>query len=79
MTISTVEVIMERVKTAYKDSPIAVFYADDGSLDAMFAATIETQKRIRTDEQNLVGVFHRYMNQGAVRFQLDRACLAIAA
>lgn len=58
MSLSKPKHVVERIASATERSPIAVFrcnYTD--TLDAVFAATIHGQKRIRIDKDDLVGVF----------------------
>lgn len=67
MSIMTVDLIMERIKIATPDSPIAVFRsAIIGQLDAVFAETVETRRVIRSAEKQLVGVYHRGMELSCV-------------
>jgi len=61
MSISTLPIVQERIRTAPEDSPIAVFLTKkEGILNACFAATIESQRIISEKPENLVGVFHGY-------------------
>lgn len=79
MTVMSTDLILERVKVAEKESPIAVFQDENGDLDAVFAATIGTQERIKNDDPDLVGVFHKYQRISTVRARLNNASLSMAA
>ena len=59
MAISKVSLIMDRISSATKRSPIAVFKTDDGKLSAVFAATVETQKLIDRGDSKLIGIYHK--------------------
>ena len=62
MSVSTIDIIMGRISAARKSSPIAVFAAPDGSepglLEAVFGATTEAQRRMKTDP-GFIGMFHK--------------------
>ena len=67
MSIMTVDLIMEKIKIATPESPIAVFKCDIiGQLDAVFAETVETRRVIRSAEKQLVGVYHKGMELSCV-------------
>lgn len=74
MSVSTVDIIMGRIVSARKDSPIAVFKVMDGDkkgcLDAVFAATVNTQKLINNNHPGLVGVFDQTMDRDDVESKL---------
>jgi hypothetical protein len=58
MTISTISVISERIKTASGASPIAVFETNEKDLfDAVFAKTVLTERKIDMGDGGLIGVF----------------------
>jgi len=58
MSISTINVISERIKTANEVSPIAVFETDKKDLfNAVFAKTVLTEKKIDMGDSGLIGVF----------------------
>jgi len=62
MSIGTPQQIIERIKSAEPDSPIAVFsVGDDVALDAVFCSTVKTQHRLATSSK-LVGVWHKHSN-----------------
>ena len=68
----TPEVVLDRIKVAKPESPIAVFRCnEEGKLDAVFAATIQSMKEIR-DGCGLVGVYHREMNLDRVMLDLQQ-------
>ena len=78
MTISHVDWIMDRVRVARPDSPIAVFKCmyqpqDDTwcTLNAVFADTIPTRLRIATKPSDLIGVFDNTMSMGQVKLKLE--------
>lgn len=60
MTIATVDTILERVKSATSKSPIAVFKCNVfGHFNAVFANTVETQRRIRSGDPAYIGTFDK--------------------
>lgn len=62
MTISTVPVILDRIKNAEPESPIAVFYPYQpvyGQLDAMPVNTVKTKQMLTDELQRLVGVYDK--------------------
>jgi hypothetical protein len=62
MTVQTVEMIKDRISIATEESPVAVFSIYEQGfkkLDAVFASTVQTQKRIKMSCSDLVGVFHQ--------------------
>ena len=70
MSISTISVIMGRIKSATETSPIAVFKPTDSlenedgerMLDAVFGATIATKQQIDDEDENFIGLFHKDMD-----------------
>lgn len=61
MSVSSLEIIQERIESAKKSSPIAVFkYMRQGLIEynAVFANTYETQQRIKEKDRTLVGCYH---------------------
>jgi hypothetical protein len=61
MSISSLEVIEERIESAKHNSPIAVFkYSRLGVIvyNAVFADTYETQQRIKGKDKTLVGCYN---------------------
>ena len=73
MTIALPEVIMKRIRSATKKSPIAVFKTFEGKLDSVFASTVKTKQRLETNPSNLVGVYDNCMDPRQVLFQLTEA------
>ncbi len=65
MTVSAIHVIIGRIAVATVASPIAVFCNENGSLDAIFAATITGQRRVRTS-RGFVGVFDQSQDRTEV-------------
>jgi len=71
MSIANIDLIMRRIMTTERDSPLAVFLirntipngeTDQHFLDCVFANTVNTQARLRECDPDLVGVFHRDHN-----------------
>lgn len=57
-----VNAIIERIKSASLESPIAVFFGaanPDGKLNAVFASTALSQLRIKRGDADLIGVWHK--------------------
>ncbi len=77
MSVSSVETILERIKTAAIYSPITVFLLLDSAtsmkFDAVFGATIETQRRINQQDPFLIGSFDCRSDLAEVRATLRRA------
>ncbi len=74
MSIATIQVIMGRINAATEDSPIAVFTCEEkGKLNAVFAGTHITQKRIQQGDLTYVGSFYKGMKQEGIRAQLRHA------
>ncbi len=74
MAIMDYKQIIERVRAASPESPIAVFRTPDRKLEAVFGSTIETQKRIeRARRREFVGLFHNQMPGEKVADTLMRA------
>lgn len=57
MSLCSMFQILERIKSAPKESPIAVFQAGGDYLDARFAHTAATRAAIVGADPRLVGVF----------------------
>ena len=72
MSVSSIQVIMDRIASATETSPIAVFKVPEkcGKLEAVFGATVMTQKKITEGDPDLVGVFHKGMDRFSVKSQL---------
>jgi len=72
MSIGTPQQIIDRIKSAEPDSPIAVFnLGDEAVLDAVFGSTVKAHQRLAT-ENNLVGVWHRHSNLTEAREAMRR-------
>lgn len=73
MTIATTEIIIERIRAAEPLSPIAVFRCNKiGHLDAVFASTFETKRRIRQKDKYYVGTFSKVSDMLDVAEILER-------
>ena len=72
MTTSSVETIIDRIKSANFDSPIAVFIEHPRKLNAVFANTIHSQRLIYQGV-DLVGVYHKGMIQYQIKQELLQA------
>lgn len=78
MSISSVNLVKERVQQATVKSKIAVFVQSRGAtreLDAVFDSTYSTRKRIQVDD-NYVGSYEASMNIGDVMSELRKALRA---
>ena len=71
MTILSTQLIIDRIKVATTRSPIAVFKTPDGRLDALFASTLVTHRRIKAGDPFLIGVFNSTMNLAGIKDKLD--------
>ena len=70
MSISSVSVISERIRSAKEHSPIAVFSVNRRNtniLNASFGSTVFTQKRIDEGGRDFVGEF--YGHSGVAEFR----------
>ncbi len=72
MSVMLIPVILHRIKAAEPRSPIAVFLTENGRLDAMFGATVDTLGRIIASGPDLVGVFDRTMDISSIRKRLRK-------
>ncbi len=72
MTISSIAIIMSRIRSAETDSPIAVFVEFGNQLNAVFGATIATMQRIAAKDRKFIGSYDRTMNVGKIRAKLTR-------
>jgi len=72
MSISTVKVIIDRIKAATSQSPIAVFKTPDGFLDASFASTVECQRLLQmpAEDTGLIGVYDKSLCMDEIRSDL---------
>lgn len=60
MTISTIPDAYDRIAKTDPSSPLAVFRSDRyNRVDAMFAGTVLTQRRIEQGDIDYLGTFHR--------------------
>lgn len=73
MSLCSMFLIMERIKTAPKESPIAVFTGGGEYLDARFATTAATRAAIVGADPRLVGVFTGDEPIAKVRHTLETA------
>jgi hypothetical protein len=74
VTYYNVDITMKRIEHATPESPIAVFRADVQSMvDSVFASTVVSQQKIRSNDPKLIGVFDRNSNPAVVRGKLQRA------
>ncbi len=62
-------IIMDRIKTATPDSPIAVFKSDKG-LDCVFANTVITEERV--DDEDCIGSYHGKMDMNYILDNLSK-------
>lgn len=70
MSISSVEVIKNRIKSATADSPITVFgMREKGVYNAVFTSTRLTNKAISIGSPSIVGTYHG--EKGVKLFQDD--------
>jgi len=81
MSISNIEVIMDRISVAEKHSPLVVFREHNNGgggqmfvLNCMFAGTVETTRRIENDS-NFVGYFNKEMSKDFCRIMLSSALM----
>jgi len=76
MSVSSINVIMERIACATPESPIAVFKLNNPCigtlLDAVFGNTTMTKVRIAAKDPGFVGLFHGGMDKREVRSQLKK-------
>lgn len=71
MSICTTQEVMNRIKHADRESPIAVFRTeDDIYFDALFANTIPTQQRIKKGDRMYIGTFHKLNDPSTIRRKL---------
>ncbi len=74
MAVSTKNIVMQRIKVAMKESPIAVFNERTG-YRSVFASTIKSKKekikRMTVFDSNFIGNFHKEMPEELVSHVLD--------
>jgi hypothetical protein len=81
MSVALVIQIMERIKVAANESPIAVFRNSFkgpqtfDKLDAVFANTVFSKQRIANDSGNLIGIYTKDSDIAAVHVALNKATL----
>lgn len=75
MAVQDLEGILFRIEAATPESPIAVFALPKSKLEAVFAATVRSQERMRT-ARNLIGVFNNGMTPNTVRGLLRKGMRA---
>ena len=74
MSLSTLDIIIDRIKLATEESPIVVFKQPmEKNLNAVFADTVFTKRWIKYKEFFFVGNFHRNMELDEVKRQLKAA------
>ena len=76
MSLMTLDLLLKRIAYAPPDSPIAVLRGEPderGRLNAVFAATAESQRLIRVADPALLGVWHAETLTAAVREALAAA------
>lgn len=70
MSLMILNLLVKRLASATPESPIAVFQGAPnprGRLNAVFAATAESQRLIRHQDPDLIGVWHAGNYHPAVR------------
>jgi hypothetical protein len=75
MSLTTIPNLLERIAVASKDSPIAVFRTPgpvDDRLDAIFASTYWSQRIIKSNPINLIGVYTCNNNPDELRSLFKR-------
>lgn len=73
MSAGDINQVMIKIRGATTESPIAVFNCDKvGMLDAVFASTVMSQRRIRKNDKDLIGVYDNTMNLDEVQSQLKK-------
>ena len=73
MSIQAINQIIDRVKTATRDSQLAIFRVRKmpGYLDCMFASTVKTQDMIaHADQTGYIGSYDNSFNLEALRSHL---------
>ena len=74
MSLSTLDMIIDRIKSAPEESPIAVFREPmERNLNAVFADTVKTRKWMKYKEKLFVGNFHQNMDAAEVKMKLKAA------
>ena len=74
MSVSTINIIADRVSVATKESPIAIFKVActkaDHKFDAVFGSTVATQLRIDGGNPAFVGLFTRDISKKELTHKL---------
>ncbi len=74
MSIDSVEIVMERIKSATSLFPIAVFTSNlPNKVESVFASTVVSQRRIKKG-RGLIGVFDKSMDKNYVKRKI-MSCL----
>ena len=78
MSVSTIEIILGRIKTSTICSPILVLSSkESGKLKAVFAGTVWSRKLVKNKDKSIVGVFNRDMDQERIKRILKKAAKAV--
>lgn len=73
MSLSSVEHTMSRIAGSTAESPIAVFACNRSDMvNAMFADTVESRRKIRAETAGLIGVYDGTMNGKHVAMEITR-------
>ncbi len=75
MSLSTIQQILLRVEVATEKSPIAIFRTPAAlteRLDSMFADTIYSKRYIKSNQEDLIGIFDKSTNADILREKLIR-------
>lgn len=76
MSNCTVDVAIERIKTATSESPIAVFFSDmKYHVNVVFASTVATRDKIARKDPSLIGVYTGNMDMTKVKADIKRKAL----
>jgi hypothetical protein len=77
MSVSQIQIIMNRIASATPESPLAVWRHTatkaNGSLDCCFASTVQSVRHLRDGSRDLVGIYDNTMPADVVRSQLNDA------
>lgn len=68
MSVSSMDAVLQRIKLAEPESPIAVFRCIHSvrQFDAVFAGTVHTQRLIRMRDTNFVGIYDKTTDQSRI-------------
>lgn len=72
MSVSSIQVIMNRIKSATPESPIAVF-CYNGELNALFANTLWSASIMTETKAELIGIFNMHMDAHGIECRLRKA------